>query len=131
MAGLLSYRNQSIGFLCKSMDWFLYDNGLRHERVKLESLHLGNVSVLYITRLLEELWQCLDQGLVFYDFLWDTFDGLSFQLLVAKLSSYILQIEAVCLIYSYITNSPNVNHIGCRYCSKLSVGVSTRIQSCP
>ena len=20
--------------LCKSMDWFLYDNGLRHERVK-------------------------------------------------------------------------------------------------
>ena len=31
----LSYRNQSIDLLCKSMDWFLYDNGLRHERVKL------------------------------------------------------------------------------------------------
>ena len=30
----LSYRNQSIDLLCKSMDWFLYDNGLRHERVK-------------------------------------------------------------------------------------------------
>ena len=30
----LSYRNQSIYLLCKSMDWFLYDNGLRHERVK-------------------------------------------------------------------------------------------------
>ena len=29
-----SYRNQSIDLLCKSMDWFLYDNGLRHERVK-------------------------------------------------------------------------------------------------
>ena len=29
----LSYRNQSIDLLCKSMDWFLYDNGLRHERV--------------------------------------------------------------------------------------------------
>ena len=28
----LSYRNQ---FLCKSIDWFLYDNGLRHETVKL------------------------------------------------------------------------------------------------
>ena len=28
----LSYRNQSIDLLCKSMDWFLYDNGLRHER---------------------------------------------------------------------------------------------------
>ena len=30
----LSYRNQSIDLLCKSMDWFLYDNGLRHGRVK-------------------------------------------------------------------------------------------------
>ena len=30
---LLSYRNQFIDLLCKSMDWFLYDNGLRHERV--------------------------------------------------------------------------------------------------
>ena len=29
----LSYRNQSIDLLRKSMDWFLYDNGLRHERV--------------------------------------------------------------------------------------------------
>ena len=31
----LSYWNQSINLLCKSMDWFLYDNGPRHERVKL------------------------------------------------------------------------------------------------
>ena len=30
----LPYRNQSIDLLCKSMDWFLYDNGLHHERVK-------------------------------------------------------------------------------------------------
>ena len=28
------YRNQSIDLQSKSMDWFLYDNGLRHERVK-------------------------------------------------------------------------------------------------
>ena len=32
---LFSYRNQSIDLLCKSMDWFLYDNGFRHERVKM------------------------------------------------------------------------------------------------
>ena len=32
----LSYRNQFIDLLCKSMDWFLYDNGLRHERVKVD-----------------------------------------------------------------------------------------------
>ena len=30
----LSYRNQFIDLRSKSMDWFLYDNGLRHERVK-------------------------------------------------------------------------------------------------
>ena len=30
----LSYRNQYIDLQSKSMDWFLYDNGLRHERVK-------------------------------------------------------------------------------------------------
>ena len=30
----LSYRNQSIDLLHKSMDWFLYGNGLRLERVK-------------------------------------------------------------------------------------------------
>ena len=30
----LSYRNQSINLRSKSMDWFLYNNGLRHKRVK-------------------------------------------------------------------------------------------------
>ena len=30
----LSYRNQTIDLLCKSMDWFLYDSDLRHGRVK-------------------------------------------------------------------------------------------------
>ena len=32
--GPLLYRNQSIDLQSKSMDWFLYDNGLRHESVK-------------------------------------------------------------------------------------------------
>ena len=36
MPVLLSYRNQSIDFLCKSIDWFLYEsntgiNGLRED----------------------------------------------------------------------------------------------------
>ena len=30
----LSYRNQSIDLRSKTLDWVLYDNGLRHERVK-------------------------------------------------------------------------------------------------
>ena len=42
----ISYRNQSIDFLHKSMDWFLYDNGLRHKRVNIKSKFLGR-SVYY------------------------------------------------------------------------------------
>ena len=33
----LSYKNQSIDLQRKSMDWFLYDRDLRHERVKRNS----------------------------------------------------------------------------------------------
>ena len=29
----LSYRNQPIDLLCKSMEWFLYDRDLRHKRI--------------------------------------------------------------------------------------------------
>ena len=36
----LLYRNQSIDLLCKSMDWFLYNNGLRHERVKVKNRNI-------------------------------------------------------------------------------------------
>ena len=43
-----SYRNRSIDLLCKSMDWFLYDNGLRHERVKENKANWG----LCLTRFL-------------------------------------------------------------------------------
>ena len=31
----LSYRNQTIDLLCKSMDWFLHNRDLSHERVKV------------------------------------------------------------------------------------------------
>ena len=34
----LSYRNKSIDLLSKSMDWFLYDRDLHHERVKCFTL---------------------------------------------------------------------------------------------
>ena len=30
-----SYRNQTTDLLCKSMDWFLYDRDLGHERVNM------------------------------------------------------------------------------------------------
>ena len=39
----LSYRNQSIDLRSKSMDWFLYDNGLCHERVKVLNFRHGSV----------------------------------------------------------------------------------------
>ena len=34
-----THRNQYIDLLRKSMDWFLYDSGLRHERVNTEKFH--------------------------------------------------------------------------------------------
>ena len=50
----LAYRNQSIDLLSKSMDWFLYDNGFRHKRVKTALLsvywpiYLEQSSLVYI-----------------------------------------------------------------------------------
>ena len=51
----LWYRNQYIDLLCKSMDWFLYDDGLRHERVKYnsttKSVKLALVKLLWFINL--------------------------------------------------------------------------------
>ena len=41
-----AYRNQSIDLICKSIGWFLYDNGLRHERVKRVHEYQGCIDVL-------------------------------------------------------------------------------------
>ena len=40
----LSYRNQSIDLLCKSMDWFLYDRDFRHERVNVAKKTENNLA---------------------------------------------------------------------------------------
>ena len=44
----LSYRNQAIDFLCKSVDWFLYDRDLHHERVK--AIKFTNTQKNYLTQ---------------------------------------------------------------------------------
>ena len=36
----MSYKNQSIDLLRKSVCWFLYDIGLRHEKVKTKIVFL-------------------------------------------------------------------------------------------
>ena len=39
-----SYRNQFIDLLSKSMDWFLYDRDLLHERVNsVEAIHWAGI----------------------------------------------------------------------------------------
>ena len=38
----LSYRSQVIDLLCKSMNWFLHDGGLRHGRTKLNFDWIAN-----------------------------------------------------------------------------------------
>ena len=44
---LSSYRNQSIELRSESVDWFLYEYGLRHERVKLldNIIFIDNVEI--------------------------------------------------------------------------------------
>ena len=52
----LSYRNQSTDLLCKSMDWFLYHNGLRHERVNIKKTSRAEARrVLVIVKLLRAI----------------------------------------------------------------------------
>ena len=41
----LSYRNQSIDLLSKSIDWFLYHKDIRHEIVRPTVLRVGNVAI--------------------------------------------------------------------------------------
>ena len=47
----LSYKNQPIDLHCKSVDWFLYERDLRHERVKhFWWTNLGSVNTdLFVT----------------------------------------------------------------------------------
>ena len=69
----LSYRNQSIDLQSKSVDWFLYDNGLRHERVKLGDELIARL------KLIKNLDQvCLFSSLIIILFqLWGFWDGVS------------------------------------------------------
>ena len=41
----LPYRNQSIDLRSKSVDWFLYDNGLRLERVNISDIYYKNAHI--------------------------------------------------------------------------------------
>ena len=43
----LSYRNQCIDLQSKSMDWFLYDRVLHHERVKCVNMGKNKVWILF------------------------------------------------------------------------------------
>ena len=50
----LSYRNQSIDLLGKSMDWFLCDSGLRHERVKHWNIEVSTTIIKHICLNIDE-----------------------------------------------------------------------------
>ena len=68
----LSYRNQSIDLFRKSMDWFLYDISLRHEKVKsqgprkpkthfyyLQSSLINNSAHTSITKSFSNVWRII------------------------------------------------------------------------
>ena len=46
----LLYRNQSIDLLHKSIYWFLYDNGLRHERIKSDHDFFRYIYLWYLLK---------------------------------------------------------------------------------
>ena len=48
MTEAVIYRNQSTDLRIKSMDWFLYDNGLRHERVKVVHVNIYEAKPRYV-----------------------------------------------------------------------------------
>ena len=56
MTGPLSYRNQSIDLQSKSMDWFLYDKGLLHERVKTNKNELILEATIIYQKYLKVRW---------------------------------------------------------------------------
>ena len=47
----LSYRNQFIDFQSKSMDWFLYDRDLRHEKVKRSFDNKNGISFSFMFKI--------------------------------------------------------------------------------
>ena len=49
----LSYRNQFIDLQSNSVDWFLYDNGLHHERVKRSV-----ILVILVVFAMLQTWKC-------------------------------------------------------------------------
>ena len=62
----LSYRIQFIDLLCKSMDWFLYDKDLRHERVKwwLQNLGTCQSSMMELFTKVVKNWKLMKPELV-------------------------------------------------------------------
>ena len=52
----LSYINQSIGLRSKSMDWLLYDNGLRLDRVNDAAVKLNSANVFYLKSRILTYW---------------------------------------------------------------------------
>ena len=56
----LSYRNQFIDLLCKSVDWFLYNNGLLHERVKRQFHKMvKHTQTICRKNCRQTVWECL------------------------------------------------------------------------
>ena len=61
----LWYRNQSIDLVLKSMDWFLYDNDLRHEKVKVVGVGEYQANIIWSVWMkiffFSKIWLLLEQ----------------------------------------------------------------------
>ena len=83
------------------MDWFLYGNGLRYERVKENhtTLHCLSCTVEMRKKILDEE-RCIS---AIFTEMSKTFEKLNYHLLAAKLGIYGFEIDALRYIKSYLT----------------------------
>ena len=148
MTEVLSYRNQSIDLLCKSMDWLLCDWGLRHKRVKVDNkdtwalfwclsvLPLNTFSILRLVLLLQTLNDDFIAGSKFYNLLFRVKGSLPRVaegccinhrfVRSCKVDSSTLTIPTRCISESYIKTKINLNlyfHISLWYLKRFYEGL--------
>ena len=86
----LSYRNQSVDLLPKSMDWFLYGNGLRHERVN--GFIITSRVIEYFSVQVFSLFQVCQQFEIWFDI----------HILSQKFSWWVMVLVAFNILYVFL-----------------------------
>ena len=102
----LSYKNQSIDLLSKSLDWFLYNRDLRHEKVKgAMKLYFMHCSCVVIILLITDLYKSAFSTYSFKKpvLFFCVVSFFSF-VLNSKSAHYIYRHQVFCVLFSPMVN---------------------------